>query len=84
MEDAKRKSHTPELATGGVIVTDGCVGDSQGRVRYPDLFSLYSEIIMPKNLGYPGSKVGGHKVSSLTYDEDTVLIAENKEDLQRF
>ena len=31
--------------------------------------------------GYPGIKIGGHKVSNMRYAGDAVLIAENKEDL---
>ena len=31
--------------------------------------------------GYPGIKIGGHKVSNMRYADDAVLIAENKEDL---
>ena len=46
----------------------------------PDLFSLYSEIIMWNLDGYPGIKIGGHYVNIFRY---TVLIAENKEDLQQ-
>ena len=33
--------------------------------------------------GYPGIKEGGHNINSLRYNDDTVLIAENKEDLQQ-
>ena len=33
------------------------------------------------NLGYPGFKVRRHKVNDLKYADDTVLIAQNKEDL---
>ena len=29
--------------------------------------------------GYPGIKIGGHKVSSMRYADDAVLIAENKD-----
>ena len=47
----------------------------------PNLFSLYSEIIMWHQEGYLGIKVGGHNVKNLRYADDTVLIAENKEDL---
>ena len=50
----------------------------------PDLFSLYREIIMPNLEGYAGIKVGGHNVNNLRYADDTVLIAENKEDLHQF
>ncbi|GFO09600.1 retrovirus-related pol polyprotein from type-1 retrotransposable element r2 [Plakobranchus ocellatus] len=32
---------------------------------------------------HPGIKVGGQNISNLRYADDTVLIAENKEDLQK-
>ncbi|GFO35239.1 inositol-tetrakisphosphate 1-kinase [Plakobranchus ocellatus] len=45
---------------------------------YPgNLFSLYSEE------NHPGIKVGGQNINNLRYADDTVLIAENKEDLQK-
>ena len=50
---------------------------------FPHLFSSYSEIIMQNIKGYPGIEVVGHNVNNLRYTDDTVLIAENKEDLQR-
>ena len=31
--------------------------------------------------GYPGIKIGGHKVSNMKYADDALLIEENKEDL---
>ena len=43
--------------------------------------SLYSEMILRSIEGYPGIKIGGHKVSNMRYADDAVLIAENKEDL---
>ena len=36
-----------------------------------------------QNLEYPGIKIGGHSVNNLRYAHDTVLFAENKEDLQQ-
>ena len=49
----------------------------------PDFFSLYSEIIMRNLDGYPGMKVcNSMKVNKLRYANETVLFAENKEDLQ--
>ena len=32
--------------------------------------------------GHPGIKVGGHNINNLRYADDTILIAENREDLQ--
>ncbi|GFN86282.1 retrovirus-related pol polyprotein from type-1 retrotransposable element r2 [Plakobranchus ocellatus] len=58
-------------------------GVRQGCVLSPDLFSLYSEIIMRNLENHPGIKVGGQNINNLRYAHDTVLIAENKEDLQK-
>ena len=50
-------------------------GVRQGCVLSPDLFSLYSEIVM--------RNVGGHNINNLRYADDTVLISENEKDLQQ-
>ncbi|GFN96228.1 endonuclease-reverse transcriptase [Plakobranchus ocellatus] len=44
---------------------------------------LYSEIIMRNLENHPGIKVCGQNINNLRYADDTVLIAENKEDLQK-
>ena len=49
----------------------------------PDIFSLYSEIIMQNLEGYPGIKVGGLNLNNLRHADDTVLMPKNKEDLQQ-
>ncbi|GFN78228.1 retrovirus-related pol polyprotein from type-1 retrotransposable element r2 [Plakobranchus ocellatus] len=58
-------------------------GVRKGCVLSPDLLSLYSEIIMRNLENHPGIKVSGHNINNLRYVDDTVLIAENKEDLQK-
>ncbi|GFO39360.1 retrovirus-related pol polyprotein from type-1 retrotransposable element r2 [Plakobranchus ocellatus] len=58
-------------------------GVRQGCVLSPDLFSLYSEIITRNLENHPGIKVGGQNINNLRYADDTVLITENKEDLQK-
>ena len=57
-------------------------GVRQGCVLSPDLFSLYSEIIMRSLENSPGIKIGGQMINNLRYADDTVLIAENEQDLQ--
>ncbi|GFO31268.1 endonuclease-reverse transcriptase [Plakobranchus ocellatus] len=58
-------------------------GVRQGCVLSPDLFSLYSEIIMRNLENHPGIKVGGQNINDLRYADDTVLIPENKDHLQK-
>ena len=54
----------------------------QGCIISPDLFSLYSEIIMRHITDMPGISVGGHNINNLRYADDTILIATNERDLQ--
>ena len=56
-------------------------GVRQGYVLSPDLFSLFSEILMRTIKNLPGIGVGV-SVNNLRYADDTVLIAKNQEDLQ--
>ena len=44
----------------------------------PDIFSLYSEIIMQNLEGNPGIKVGGHNLNNLRHADDTVLMPKIK------
>ena len=48
----------------------------------PDIFSLYSKIIMQNLDGNQGINVGGHNLNNLRHADDTALMPENKEDLQ--
>ena len=58
-------------------------GVRQGCVMSPDLFSLYGEFIMREAEGEGGVKVGGQNVNNIRYADDTVLIADGEEKLQR-
>ena len=57
-------------------------GVRQGCVLSPDLVSIYSEIIMRALEGMPGTKVGGYNMNNIRYADDTVLIADNENELQ--
>ena len=57
-------------------------GVRQGCVLSPDLFSLYSEMIMRHIQELPGIKVGGQSINNIRYADDTVLIATSENDLQ--
>ena len=49
----------------------------------PDLFNIYSEMILRNLENYPGVKINGENINNIRYADDTVLIADSKENLQR-
>ena len=57
-------------------------GVRQGCVLSPDLFSLYSEVILREIEMVDGFNVGGHNINNIRYADDTVLIADSAEKLQ--
>ena len=62
-------------------------GVCQGCILSPCLFNLYAEYIM-RNAGLDevqaGIKIAGRNISNLRYADDTMLMAESKEDLKSF
>ena len=60
-------------------------GVQQGYILSPWLFNLYAEYIM-WNVGMDeaqaGIKIAGRNISNLRYADDTILMAESKEELK--
>ena len=58
-------------------------GVRQGCVASPHLFALYTEMIMRELDDMDGFRIGGTVVNNLRYADDTVIIGESEEQLQR-
>ena len=57
-------------------------GVRQGCVMSPDLFNLYSEMVMRQLQDKEGIKIGGYNINNVRYADDTVLVADGAEKLQ--
>ena len=57
-------------------------GVRQGCVLSPDLFTLYSEVIMREIDTVEGFSVGGRNLNNVRYADDTVIVADSAEKLQ--
>ena len=49
----------------------------------PDLFNIYSDMILRNLENYTGVKINGENINNIRYADDTVLIADSVENLQR-
>ena len=58
-------------------------GVRQGCPLSADLFSLYGQRVVDELKDIEGIKVGGHNINNIRYADDTVLVADTEEKLQR-
>ena len=48
----------------------------------PDLFSLYTQLVMEEVRELDGIKIGGKNINNIRYADDMVMIADTEEKLQ--
>ena len=58
-------------------------GVRQGCVLSPILFNIYTELIFRQFEDIKGTSIGGYDISNLRYVDDTVLVSNTEEGLQR-
>ena len=66
--------------TGDIQIKKGI---RQGCVLFPDLFNLYSKIILRGINDFEGIKVNGVNINNIHYADDTVLISTSPRELQK-
>ena len=57
-------------------------GVRQGCVLSPDLFSLYTQLVMDELVECEGVRIGGKNINNIRYADDMVLIADSEDKLQ--
>ena len=57
-------------------------GVRQGCVLSPDLFNIYSEMIMRELEDLEGVRVGGRNITNIRYADDTALLADSEPKMQ--
>ena len=77
-----KQKATVRVADEESMLQDIKRGVRQGCVLSPDLFNMYSEIIMRDLIDLDGIKFGGRNINNIRYADDTVLIADSEEKLQ--
>ena len=57
-------------------------GVRQGCVLSPDLFSLYTQLVMDELKDMEGVRIGGRNLNNIRYADDMVMIADSEDTLQ--